>query len=82
MSGPKFYTASGLLTRYALSCGYVETKTRGNIRTELYLEHGTFHVRVIDDSSYAKRVTLSWDTFRTLTEARAKYRQRRKVVTP
>lgn len=38
---PKLYNKSGLLTRYAFSCGYVEEK-KG---LRLYMEHGVYQVR-------------------------------------
>lgn len=72
---PGFYTRRGLLTKYGLSCGYIETKTRNFIRIELYREHETYHLRAFDESADAAQFRLSWDTFPTLGAARAHYRK-------
>jgi len=57
MSKPIFYNKSGTLTKYALSCGYVEQ--HGNARL---FRDGCYHVQ---DSE-----TQVWETFGKLKDAR------------
>ena len=57
-----FYNKDGTLTRYALSCGYVE---RNDFRN-LSMEHGVFHVKGVDNNG--KRV---WKSFDKVKHARA-----------
>jgi len=62
---PRFYTKSGLLTRYAFSCGYVEEKAG------LFLDrrHGTYHVVGWLESPDSQPIRV-WGSFDTVTEAR------------
>jgi len=62
---PKFYNKDGSLTRYALSCGYVQQK--GN--AELYREHSCYHVVARIDGKIVREDTWS------LKEARAHLRR-------
>lgn len=57
---PKFYTATGKLTSYALACGYVERLDNG---WKLYRD-GCFHLQ---------RSNREWLTFATLKEAQRAY---------
>ena len=68
---PAFYTKRGDLTAYALACGYVETKSRGEKIARLWAEHGVFHVRTHD---HGRGVRLVWEAFHKLGAARACYR--------
>jgi hypothetical protein len=60
MNAPKFYTTKGMLTSYALACGYVEMLDNG---WKLYRD-GCFHLQ---------RSNRDWLTFATLKEAHAAY---------
>ena len=40
MKPPKFYNANGSLSRYGLSCGYIQSKKN----VQLYMEHSCFHI--------------------------------------
>ena len=70
---PKFFNKNGKLTDYALSCGYYQTKTNpANVETTLWKEHSVYHVRSHDFNG-GKRLT--WESFRTLTQARKRFNQ-------
>lgn len=65
----KFKNKSGTLTRYALACGYLESKT--SLKSEDYLTLGLdciYHVKGYLGS------TRIWESFDTLTSARKFYR--------
>jgi hypothetical protein len=70
---PKLKTKRRRLTAYAFACGYVESRDLDNglCNIRLWSEHGTYHVRM--HHKYNGRIF--WDSFRTLTEARKRYRQ-------
>jgi len=85
MDNPKFKTSKGLLTMYALACGYMEVSRgygkSGTIDISMYLD-GCFHVRGYSP----KEGRLFWDCFDTLPEARKsffsrlkEYRLKRKI---
>jgi hypothetical protein len=58
----KFYTARGLLTVYALRCGYIERKGK----MSLDMRHGVYHVvGFLHGNTHA-----TWGSFGTLREAR------------
>ena len=59
----KFKTKTGLLTDYALSCGYIETKN--GVRLEK--EHNVYHVKSHVDG-------FKWMSYDKLTEARKMYK--------
>lgn len=48
---PKFYNKNGSLTRYALSCGYVEKK--GDV--QLYREHNCYHIVMLGSNGEVVR---------------------------
>ncbi len=56
----KFYTATGWLTPYALACGYIELRN---------------DCRLYRDGCYHVQGRGNWETFSTLTEARAYFRK-------
>ena len=66
---PRFYNTKGQLTAYALACGYKEHKESHGIVCQLWYE-GCYHVRAHDHEE-GRRVF--WDSFNTLSEARALY---------
>jgi len=70
---PALKTSRGRLTRYGLSCGYVERcHYRDGRSLTMWMEHGCIHVRENNpDASH-----YSWDVFLTLTRARAHFMQR------
>lgn len=74
-----FYDKSGRLTAYALSCGYVELCTHGEVMVRLWHEHSTYRVRGHD---HGTGVRLFWETFGAngLSEARAFYLQKCKEI--
>lgn len=64
-----FYNKDGTLTRYALSCGYLEKYSRNDDVVTLEMLGQGFHVRgFIDDTRFAYCGP-------SLTEARKLYRQ-------
>ena len=65
MTSPIFYTATGLLTNYALACGYVETKNGYRLEKD-----GCYHVKG----------NGIWTTASTLTEARKKFNKLAKHI--
>jgi hypothetical protein len=65
----ELHSATGRLTAYGLSCGYVEQHEAENIRTTLWKEHGTYHVRAHSENLGR----LFWESFRTLGEATKRY---------
>jgi len=69
MSVPQFHTARGLLTAYALACGYIHVRVRNTVSVTLWREHGCYHVRAHD----SERGRLWWDSFITLTDARKRF---------
>lgn len=68
----KFYTKKGWLTNYALSCGYIEKVEKGTVRTTLWMEHGTIHVRQFDDTKGEKHVC--WFSYSSVTAARESFK--------
>ena len=63
-------TKAGLLTPYALNCGYVQQIDSANLRLALWKEHGTIHVRAHDFNDHKR---IFWDCFDTLTAARKRF---------
>lgn len=70
----RFYTKAGLLTPYALSCGYIEKTEMNGIEITLERDSAVYAVRGYD---YVNHVRLFWDCFEmgSLTEARRHYRR-------
>lgn len=73
---PQFTTARNRLTRYSFACGYVEHRSTTNkhgddgLFTEIYMEHGVFHVRQFDRRPNAPQFRVFWESFNNLTTAR------------
>lgn len=74
---PKFRTKRDRLTAYSFACGYIEQRStdmesfrQKDLYTELYHEHGCYHVRQFDKRPNAKVFQVFWYSFETLTEAR------------
>lgn len=64
----KFKTKTGRLTLYSFACGYIERKrTRDDIETTMWMEHGTFEVRQYD---HTKNERVFWQGFESLRQAR------------
>ena len=59
-------------TAYALACGYVTRKYYGAISVDLWREHGVYHVRAHDHATGKRQF---WESFRTLKEAQAFYKE-------
>ncbi|KKK65146.1 hypothetical protein LCGC14_2977100 [marine sediment metagenome] len=60
-------TKSGLISAYGLACGYTESKPGKGGSTQLWMEHGVFHVRKHDFDTGQR---IFWKSFSTLAEAR------------
>jgi hypothetical protein len=75
---PQYKDARGMLTGYALACGYMETETIGTVAISLWKEHGAFHVR----AHCKERGRLFWESFRNadggIKAARKRYNRARK----
>ena len=69
----KFRLSNGELSRYAFACGYIQTTTKGDIRTELYTDGACYHVRQFNDNTHER---IRWDSLdsNSLTLARKHYR--------
>jgi hypothetical protein len=63
-------TKSGRLTAYGFACGYVEEHEKDQVRTVLWHEGATFHVRQHD---HKQQKRIFWDTFTSITEARRRF---------
>ena len=61
---------NGRLTGYGFACGYLEQKVDGSIETEIWMEHGHYHVRQHDFST-GKRIF--WLTTIGLRSALARF---------
>lgn len=71
----KLKTKQGRLTSYALACGYIEIKqTEDGLRTTLWKEHGTFHVRHVQRGNRGEQ-KIYWQAFGKLKEARKLFDQ-------
>lgn len=68
------HTKRGRVTAYGFGCGYVERKGK-LVQTELYMEHGTYHVRQFDRRPGATEFRVFWESFprSELANARARY---------
>ena len=79
-NGPRYFLATGELSRYGLSCGYIELHERADGRptVSMWQEHGAYHVRVNDAQTSA---ILSWESFASdeLTKARKALRAALKI---
>jgi len=64
----QFYNKDGSLTKYAFSCGYIETKSNSDRWKTIDFEHNTFHVK----SGKKGSIYDIWETFGPdeLTKAR------------
>jgi hypothetical protein len=68
---PPLKTKRGRLTAYGLACGYIESKSVGDVGTTLHREHGVYHVRQFDRRPEASVFRTLWRSFSKLREARA-----------
>lgn len=68
----------GSLSRYAFTCGYAESCTKGQIRVELYHEYGCYHIQAYNYDLPDCR--LVWETTNSLTYARQQYHALRKLL--
>jgi hypothetical protein len=79
--GAKFYNRDDSLTMYSLACGYIEKTdvTHGKDYIQLTLEKdgACYHVKLSSNVDGFKRI---WESFDTLTEARAFFKANRKHV--
>lgn len=78
---PRFRTARGELTRYALACGYIQRATdtgdyvTAGIVLDMWHEGGPLiHVRAHD---HANGRRIDWQSFETLSAARKHWRAER-----
>ncbi len=76
-----FKNATGRLNGYAFACGYIERKSTDigegfretDLSTELYAEHGVYHVRQFDRREGETTFRVFWYSTGSLTEARARF---------
>lgn len=71
MIRPKFVTAKGWLTEYALACGYIEVSKGYNtpgcpLRAYMEKDSACYHVKVYDSRTGGR----DWESYETLPEAR------------
>lgn len=64
----RYKTGTGRLTEYAFACGYVERRAFGTVESTMWREGGVYHVRSHD---FGTGTRVCWQTFHTLTTARA-----------
>lgn len=76
MAAPKFYRKDGLLTAYALACGYVETCDRGALSSRLFKTIVIYTVRTRDLDNWK----LKEEVFSNLGEARKAYAKQCKLL--
>jgi hypothetical protein len=69
---PDIKTSKGEISAYGFGCGYQETCITNGIQTRMYMEHTTYHVRQYDFDNFKP---MSWDTFKSLSEARKFYKK-------
>jgi len=75
----QFKTKTGLLTPYALACGYIEQFEHEGNQVTLWNEVGPcFHVRQHD---FKDHVRVFWDSFQTLGQARKRFAKAVKTIT-
>ena len=77
MSAP-FYNSDSSLTKYALSCGYIQSKQVGDKRVELYHEHNCYHIRAFNYNLSDCR--LVWESTGSLTYARKQYKSLKRLL--
>ena len=68
----KFKTNQGLLTPYALMCGYIEQTEINNKQVTLWADCGLYHVRGHDFNDNKR---LFWNIYEKLTTARKAYKK-------
>lgn len=71
MKEPIFYNSDGTLTKYALFCGYVESKQNDKGVKKMFIEHNHIHVKH-HKFTEVSIITESWIAFEPheLTKAR------------
>lgn len=81
---PRFRTARGELTPYALACGYIQRATdtgayvSARVSLDLWHEGGPcFHVRAHDHAAGSR---LFWRSYERLADARRDWRQQRAAL--
>lgn len=74
----KFNNKDGSLTLYALACGYIQQHDikENDCRVTLWGEGGFYHVRSHQFNGGGR---LAWETFQSIKEARAFYKEQIKV---
>jgi hypothetical protein len=70
----KFRNKNGDLSLYSFLCGYVQREETEKMRKELFAEHSAFHVKVYQLKDGFFSDVIFWDTFKSLTDARKKYK--------
>lgn len=59
------------LSAQQLACGYVQLAEGNDYRLTMWMEHGTYHVRLHNHApDYRVAGRCMWESFRTMTEAR------------
>ena len=71
----EIYNKNGFLSSYGLSCGCIQKHITWAYETQLYKEHGIYHVRNIQTSDGGKRTIIFWQCYETLEEAKKQYKK-------
>lgn len=75
-------TKSGGVSAYGFACGYIEQVETDTLNKQLYSEHGMYHVRSTRNNTpelntqfdgRTSHAYIIWETYTTLSEARALY---------
>jgi hypothetical protein len=64
-----------MLTAKKLSIGHVERAIRGNISTEIYQEHGVYHVRQFKDN-----LMQFWESFNSFYQAQQFFNEKKNQI--
>ena len=77
MRKPRYKTKAGLLTPYALACGYIEKYEQNNTQVTLEWDSCSYAVRAYDFNAHNR---IAWDNYATLTDARKRYTELKRGV--
>lgn len=80
MKEPIFYLTNGDLSAYSFACGYVQKYTVKGAEAQMYMEHAHYHVTFVVLKSDGSRERVYWDCFETLTEARKRFAEFKRIA--
>jgi len=61
-----------MLSKYELSCGYLQEKEKKGYRVTLWMEHDCYHVRTYN---HKNGVRVAWDCADTFIDAKKLYKR-------